>query len=145
LNSTPNIADRVASAGDDPAAAEAARAERSSDAHDPAAKASWLGLLSFLSDDELARYGEIAKDQEAIEGNLRWLQIASVVVGTCLLVASGLVFSSGASIGLAILLAGVGIAAEVWPYKKAKARKMWAGHAAAVKAEQKRRAAAVES
>lgn len=79
-----------------------------------------------------------------MEGNRRWLQTASVIAGSVLLVAAVYTLSSGASMGLAFALAGVGIAAEVWPYKKAKARKMWASHLTAVEAEKVRRAELAE-
>ena len=125
---------------EDAEAAARARAERSSDAHDPEAKAAWLGLLSFLSDDELARYGEIARDQLDQESQRAVLQWGSAVAGVGLAVAAfwGNIAGSVA-IGTLLLALAVGFGLEYWVWKKLKARRLWQSHIEAVAVEQAQR------
>ena len=99
----------------------------------------WLELLSSLSDDELSRYGEIAQDQRNLEYDRWWAQVL------CMLAAGsgfGLAvreFWSGGNSRTAVALLIAAIAASIWPYRKAKMRRLWGRHCRAVAQEQGRR------
>lgn len=123
MRSTPDIADaEAAEQGEPPGTTEA-----------------WLGLLSYLSDDELARYGEIARDQLRIEWAHAWAQGLLVVAAIGVAAwAIARVVSEGLS-RPAVLALGLAMALGYWPYRKAKVRRLWSGHCRAVAAEQKRR------
>ncbi|MEZ5842661.1 MAG: hypothetical protein R3D27_02865 [Hyphomicrobiaceae bacterium] len=123
MRSTPDTADaEAADLGEPPGTTEA-----------------WLGLLSHLSDDELARYGEIARDQRRLEWRHAWAQ------GLCFVAAIGVAAWAVARMvtdGLsrqALLALGLAAALGYWPYRKAKVRRLWGGHCRAVAAEQARR------
>ena len=101
----------------------------------------WLQLLSHLSDEELTRYAEIAHDQRRLEWRNGWAQ------GLCVVIAIGLgawAIARMVTDGLSrqvVLVLGLAAAVGYWPYRKAKVRRLWAGHCKAVAEEQKRRAA----
>jgi len=118
---------------------EAARAVRSSDAHDPEAKDSWLNLLSFLSDAELVRYGEIVADQKRNE----WRHGAAqrgCAFGAAFVFAGGVwLYWAGYGLVAPALIGATGLAMGYWPYRKAKVRRLWDGHMEAVAKEQQRR------
>lgn len=100
----------------------------------------WRGLLGVLTDDELAKYGEVAQDQ--IDRELRWrkAQIAAAVAAGALMVWVLIrLFDTGAERALFYTL-GLAAALVYWPYRGRRTRRLWQGHSAAVKAEQSRRA-----
>ncbi|MEM1307357.1 MAG: hypothetical protein AAGG99_07520, partial [Pseudomonadota bacterium] len=135
--------DRTTATSTPPTAeSEAARAERTSDAHDPEARAAWIGLLSFLSDDELARYGEIARDQLDQEWQRGFLQALGGITGLALMAGAAAALIWGwVALWLAASVAIVGCAIDVWAWKKVKARRLWRSHIRAVADEQARRRA----
>jgi hypothetical protein len=97
------------------------------------------GLLGDLTDDELARCAEIARDQMRRELRNWWVQIlfacgavASVVWMGWGLIVSGVSRSTLLPLGLSAVLGYV-------PYRKAKVRSLWQRHCDAVEAEQERR------
>jgi hypothetical protein len=105
----------------------------------------WHGLLGALTDDELARYGEIAADQRRQEWRHAWAQLlmsgASVA---CLAWAvrsfamSGLTWGGAASVVLSCALG-------YWPYRQAVVRRLWRRHVLAVEHEQARRRASEDA
>ena len=104
----------------------------------------WLKLLSSLTDDELDRYGEIARDQRNIELGRWWAQVLCVFAAC---IAFGffvrdLVVEGGTRTGL--LLLAVTVVLGIWPYRKAKMRLLWDKHCAAVTREKARRQAATD-
>ncbi|MEO1695061.1 MAG: hypothetical protein AAFR55_07475 [Pseudomonadota bacterium] len=139
--------DRTAATPTPPTAeSEAARAERTSDAHDPEARAAWIGLLSFLSDDELARYGDIARDQLDQEWQRGLLQALGGITGLALMAGAAAALIWGwVALWLAVSVAIVGCAIDVWAWKKVKARRLWRSHIRAVADEHARRQAASAS
>lgn len=99
----------------------------------------WLKLLSSLSDDELSRYGEIARDQHALEYGNWWGQIgcmlasiAALVWGSWRLVVSGMTAETILAMVAAVVLG-------YWPWRKVRTRRLWQGHCEAVAREQARR------
>ena len=99
----------------------------------------WRAFLGALTDEELERYREIAGDQLKRELQHRWLQLA--LAGLALMAAAW--FMSGLILGVywltAILILGLSAALGYWPYRRAKSRRLWQAHCAAVQAEQARR------
>ena len=102
----------------------------------------WLGLLTSLTDEELARYGEIAADQRRQEWRHAWAQVllgiaavAGVVWALRTMALNGL--SWGPAAGLAL-----GFACAYWPYRQWVVRKLWRRHLVAVEREKARRRAA---
>jgi hypothetical protein len=101
----------------------------------------WLGLLSALTDEELDRYGEIARDQRNLEFEKAWAQ------GLCVIgafIAFGFAVREVINQGVtqacvALLLAAAALG--FWPYQKARMRWLWNQHCAAVAREKARRAA----
>ena len=104
--------------------------------------APWLILLSTLTDDELDRYGEIAKDQRNLEYDRWWMQILCIVGAICALgwAVREMVASGGLRWVLVLLAASLALA--VWPFRKARMRRMWDRHCKAVSQEKARRQAA---
>jgi hypothetical protein len=99
-------------------------------------------LLAALSDDELVRYGEIARDQMRRELGDWWLQLllTAGAVGSLVWMGWGVVTTG---VGRSTLLQlGLAVALGYWPYRKAKVRALWLSHCAAVDKEQDRRRAA---
>ena len=96
-------------------------------------------LLGLLSDDELARYGEIAADQVTQELERRWLQgaLGIAALGSGLWGAWGFIAAGLGRTG--VLAMGVAAALGYWPYRKARTRALWKRHCEAVSAEQERR------
>ena len=119
-----------------PSTAEAARQAASS-------------LLLVLSDDELARYGEIARDQAAAELSRWWLQ-GGLALGALGSLAWGFVrwgFAGieaagieAAGFGRAVALAlGIGLVLAYSPYRRVRNWTLWRQHCKAVRTEQERR------
>jgi hypothetical protein len=109
-------------------------------------------LLNVLSDDELARYGEIARDQAAAELSRWWVQVllgcgalasfawASVKWGIAGIQAVGI---EAAGFGGAVIAAiGAGLMLAYPPYRRMRNWTLWRRHCKAVAAEQQRRLAA---
>ena len=98
-------------------------------------------MLSSLTDDELGRYGEIARDQRDLEYDRWWAQILCIVAacGTLGLLVRQIWIEGDTRTAIVILVAA--IALSIWPYRKAKMRRMWNRHCAAVAREQARREA----
>ena len=100
------------------------------------------GLLGDLTDDELARCADIARDQMRRELRSWWVQIllaggaamSMLWMGWGLMI-SGVTRSTLLPLGLSAVL-------SYWPYRKAKVRSLWQHHCDAVEAEQERRRAA---
>jgi len=99
----------------------------------------WQAFLSALTDEELERYREIAADQVKRETKDRWLQL--VLAGLALAAAAW--FLGELVLGVywvsAILILGLSAALGYWPYRRARTRRLWQAHCAAVRAEQERR------
>ena len=109
-------------------------------------------LLKALTDDQLARYGEIARDQAAAELSRWWLQVllavASVGTFTWALATWGIAGIGnleaigieaegfGRSVGFAF---GLGLLLAYFPYRRVKNWTLWNAHCKAVAAEQSRR------
>ena len=96
-------------------------------------------LLGVLTDDELARYGQIARDQAKHELRNWGLQ---ALLGLSALGAAGWgaaaleVGGIGRSAAWAL---GVAAALGYWPYRRVKNWSLWQRHVKAVDAEQARR------
>ncbi|MGI9426943.1 MAG: hypothetical protein ACR2PA_27440 [Hyphomicrobiaceae bacterium] len=106
--------------------------------------AHWLNLLSTLTDDELNRYGEIAQDQRNIEYDRWWMQVLCIVGAVCAFgwaLRESLV--SGGSRWVLLLLA-TSLALAIWPFRKARMRRMWNRHCQAVSREKARRQAVAD-
>jgi hypothetical protein len=101
-------------------------------------------LLDALTDDELARYGEIARDQASQELERWWLQAALALVAVGAVVWAAMRWSVAgmetAGVGRSAM-AAVGLAAVFgyWPYRRLKNWSLWRGHCRAVSAELARR------
>ena len=109
-------------------------------------------LLMALSDDELARYGEIARDQATAELSRWWLQ-AGLAAGALASFAWALARWGIAGIGAAGIEAagfgravalglGIGLALAWSPYQRVRNWTLWRRHCRAVWAEQRRRGCA---
>ena len=103
----------------------------------------------MLSDDELARYGEIARDQAAAELSRWWLQgmlmlgaLASLAWATVRWgiagVESGRVEVAGFGTGVMLGLLGA-LALAYSPYRQVRNWTLWQRHCKAVLVEQERR------
>ena len=101
-------------------------------------------LLGALNDDELARYGEIARDQAAHELERWWLQAMLAVAAVAAIGWAAVKWSAAgmeaSGLGRSLMLA-LGLAAVLgyWPYRRARNWVLWTKHARAVSAEQARR------
>ena len=106
-------------------------------------------LLYVLTDDELARYGEIARDQARAELERWWLQgglaVGSVSAfawatakwGIAGVEAMGI---EAAGFGRSVVLAmGLGLLLAYWPYRRVRNWTLWNQHCKAVVVEQTRR------
>jgi len=106
-------------------------------------------LLLVLSDDELARYGEIARDQAAAELSRWWLQaglamaaVAAFGWATARWGIAGMeaIGVEAAGFGRAVVVAlGIGLALAYSPYRRVRNWTLWQRHCKAVQAEQERR------
>jgi len=107
------------------------------------------GLLLKLSDDELARYGEVARDQAAAELSRWWVQAALAVAavgafgwaaarwGVAGIGAAGTEAAGfGRAVGFAIF---AGLVLAYSPYRRVRNWTLWRRHFKAVLAEQERR------
>jgi hypothetical protein len=99
----------------------------------------WLGLLTSLTDEELARYGEIAADQKRLEWRHGWAQVllavaavASITWAIRAVALNGLTWSPIAGLAL-------GLTCAYWPYRQWVVRKLWRRHLVAVEREMARR------
>ncbi len=104
----------------------------------------WLALLAELTDDELAKYGEIARDQRNLELERPGLQILCGVVA---LLALAIGISEGVQNGmtvLAVICMALGGVLGFWLFQKSRTRRFWNKHCAAVVNEKTRRAAGKE-
>ena len=96
-------------------------------------------LLGVLTDDELVRYGEIARDQATHELRNWGLQallglsaVGAAVWGAASLEIAGIGRSAGWALGVAAALG-------YWPYRRVKNWSLWQRHVKAVAAERARR------
>ncbi len=106
-------------------------------------------LLNSLSDEELARYGEIARDQASAELSRWWLQgalalgaVAAFVWATAKWGITGLeaLGIEAAGFGKAALIGvGIGVVLGYSPYRRMRNWTLWNRHCKAVRAEQERR------
>ena len=112
-------------------------------------------LLLVLTDDELARYGEIARDQATAECSRWWLQ-AMLALGAAGSLAWGIVRWGIAGIeamgievagfGRTVVLAlGFGLVLAYSPYRRVRNWTLWRRHCKAVRTEQERRLGALAS
>jgi hypothetical protein len=105
----------------------------------PATGEAWLALVRSLTDDELARYGQIANDQYRREVRWWWAQaLLCLAAGGAVLWALRSLFLAGSG-RLALLMLGFSALLGYWPYRKAKSRRLWWGHYQTVVEEQQRR------
>jgi hypothetical protein len=101
-------------------------------------------LLDALTDDELARYGEIAHDQASQELERWWLQAALALAAVGAVAWAAMRWSAAGmemtGIGRSAM-AALGLAAVFgyWPYRRLKNWSLWRGHCKAVSAELARR------
>jgi hypothetical protein len=104
-------------------------------------------LLDALTDDELARYGEIARDQASLELERWWLQAALALAAVGALTWAAMRWSAAgmetSGVGRSAM-AALGLAAVFgyWPYRRLKNWSLWRGHCRAVHAELARRRSA---
>ena len=106
-------------------------------------------LLKVLSDDQLARYGEIARDQASAELSRWWLQAlmglaaigvlgwAAATWGITGIETAG-IEAEGFDRSVALAL-GIGWLLAYFPYRRVKNWVLWNQHCKAVEAEQSRR------
>jgi hypothetical protein len=84
-----------------------------------------MTLLRDLSDEELDQYARIADDQMRREDRLDWAQVAIGILAIATLVWTlFLTIQSGFDRGRAAA-AGLASVTLYWPYRKAKARRIW--------------------
>ena len=102
----------------------------------------WLGLLSSLSDEQLTRYGDIARDQQTLEWNNALMQALALAGALALLAAGVAEVLAGWSWQLIVLTVAAAAICGNFPWQKHRMRRLWGRHLRAVKAEQARRAAA---
>jgi hypothetical protein len=96
-------------------------------------------LLGVLTDDELARYGEIARDQATHELRNWGLQalLGFSAIGAAAWGAASVEFVGiGRSAAWAL---GAAAALGYWPYRRVKNWSLWQRHVKAVNAERARR------
>jgi hypothetical protein len=104
-------------------------------------------LLDALTDDELARYGEIARDQASQELERWWLQAALALAAIGAVAWAAMRWSAAGveatGVGRSAMVA-LGLAAVFgyWPYRRLKNWSLWRGHCKAVNAELARRRSA---
>jgi hypothetical protein len=99
-------------------------------------------LLEALTEDEVARYLEMAGDQVRNEERRLWLQLTVGAGAVALLAydaADGL--ANGVTSWHVAVLA-VALAMAYWPWRARACRRLWMGHVDAAKAELARRRAA---
>lgn len=99
----------------------------------------WHGLLGALTDDELARYGEIAADQRRQEWRHAWAQLLLLGASLgCLAWAARSFAMNGLTwVGAASVLGSCALG--YWPYRQAVVRRLWRRHVRAVEREKARR------
>ncbi len=94
-----------------------------------------LKLLSSLSDEEVARYMDVARDQIRNEEQLSGLKIASAIGGAVVVawfVWQGLTTGFGKWV---IAGLGLGLAMGYWPWRVSKCKALWQNHFDAARAE----------
>ncbi|MEL6872141.1 MAG: hypothetical protein AAFO62_04960 [Pseudomonadota bacterium] len=99
----------------------------------------WLDLLSSLSDEELAKYGEIVVDQAAIEWQRAAAQVVCAIAALSLTAASLYLGLAGAATRTALATGALGLGVGYWPWRKARTRRLWKTHHEAVAREKERR------
>jgi len=100
----------------------------------------WLGLLSELSDEELTKYGEIAKDQCDLERQNPWAQVISGGAALlALMLGAREVIQNGITNLFVIYTVLAGIPG-FWLMQKLRMRWFWNKHCSAVEREKMRRA-----
>ena len=94
-----------------------------------------------LSDDELARYGEIARDQASAELSRWWVQAVLAFGAVCAFGWAAVRWGiEAAGFGRAVVVAaGVGLLLAYSPYRRVKNWILWRRHCKAVSFEQERR------
>lgn len=105
-------------------------------------RAGAIHLLDSLTDEEVARYIDVARDQMQIEERLAALKVASAIFGVAL---AGYVVWRGLHQGLSGWdFAGLGLACAMgyWPWRVYTCRRLWWKHMKAATAELARRQAA---
>ena len=98
-----------------------------------------LGLLESLTDEQVARYMAVARDQIQIEERLAGLKIASAIAGILL---TGWFVWQGITTGFGNwVIAGLaaGFAMGYWPWRVLRCRQMWQKHLDAARGELTRR------
>ncbi|MBX9926770.1 MAG: hypothetical protein K2Y05_10465 [Hyphomicrobiaceae bacterium] len=98
-------------------------------------------LLEELTDEEVARYMDVARDQLNHEERLAWLKVALAATAAALVAYD---LAHGYRNGITSWHVGVlGLAAVLgyWPWKVRAYRRLWMKHVAAAKAELARRRA----
>ncbi len=106
-------------------------------------------LLDLLSDDELARYGEIARDQAQAELSRWWIQ-AGLLAGAISALAwatakwgiagTATLGVEAQGFGRAVVVAGgLGLLLAYLPYRRVRNWTLWNRHCKAVRDEQRRR------
>jgi hypothetical protein len=101
-------------------------------------------LLDALTDDELARYGEIARDQASQELERWWLQAALALAAIGAVAWAAVRWNAAGmettGVGRSAMAAlGVAAVCGYWPYRRLKNWSLWRGHCKAVSAELARR------
>ncbi|MEM7774012.1 MAG: hypothetical protein AAF732_00275 [Pseudomonadota bacterium] len=112
------------------------QADEDCGARDLSLESGALGLLSFLSDEELARYGDIARDQKQLEWNNALLQAVALAGSAALIFAIAAEVYAGWSWELIALTAILAGACANFPWQKHRMRRLWARHITAVEREQ---------
>ena len=102
-------------------------------------KAGARDLLTSLTDEEVARYMGVAKDQVQIEERRVVLKVLSAVFGLAL---AGFAVWHGAQAPIGkwdIAGLGLGLAMVYWPWRVFKCRQLWLKHYDSARAELARR------
>jgi len=96
-------------------------------------------LLLSLTDDEVARYMSVARDQIAIEDRHKGLKIASAVGGIAAIAWFAMQGFSGALRGSTIAGIALGLAMVYWPWRVLQCKQLWQKHFDAAREELTRR------
>ncbi len=101
-------------------------------------------MLGVLTNDELARYGEIARDQASLELRRWWLHALLALAAIAVLGWAGMMWVSAGlgwtGLKSSVLLAiGLAIVLGYAPYRRIKNWVLWNQHCRAVRDEQVRR------
>ncbi len=99
----------------------------------------WGSLLGALTDDELRRYAEIARDQRNIEYERWWAQVLLWVAAAASFGFAVWQLTVAGLTTLVVLAMLAAVAAGYWPYRKVQMRRLWQRHCEAVARELARR------